>query len=667
MMNLLISRKVKVRVMKAVVPFLLIVLVCSCSATMPEKKPPQKAPDNIEQEYKTAKAAADAGDSRKAMSRMKRIIQQYPESDLADDAHLAMGRMYLHVRQSTEALAEFEAITKSSVESPLENEAYLQSAQILMKLSRFDEAEQALSNAGRRLSLTPEQSAEAGKLQYEVLIARNKTLEALELLVSLSEQSTQPASRERYRAMAQEIMESKLSEEELETVGDRRSFAFLRAPAKFRHALLLAEQRQLPKARRLLSEAADLSPGTELAERATSLIVQIDARNRVDPKTIGVVLPLSGKQATIGYKALRGIQLGLGVYGKSPSSFRLAVIDSEGNPDAARRAIERLVTEDNAIAIIGGLLSKTASAEATKAQEYGVPAIMLSQKAGVTEAGDAVFRNALTSQMQVQRLVDVAMAKLGFKSFAILFPNDAYGTEYANLFWDEVKARGGQIAAAQPYDPKETDFRGHIQRLVGNFYLEDRAEEYRLRLKAWQEKNPRRSARQAPPSIEEILPPIIDFDAVFIPDSVRAVGQIAPMLAYNDINRIRLLGTNLWNSPNLVNRGQKFVENAVFVDGFLNTDPTFLNSEFHANFKTTFGEDPGLMEMQGYDSALILRQLVAGGASTRTSLQQRMSSLQNFPGALGPLSVTPEREIRRPVTMLTIKDGKITQFEPNQK
>lgn len=653
--------------MKSIVPFLLTVLVCSCSATVPPKKAPEKAPPNMEQEFRAAKAAADSGDSRKAMPRLKKIVQQYPESDLADDAHLLMGNMYYSSQQYAEALSSYEAILKGTVESPLEIEANLRSARTLLKLSRSSDAEKVLDRVARRSDLSADQTLEFNRLRYETYVAENRNLEALGVLVSLSEKHPQSSEREKLRAQAQEIMETKLSENDLREVGDESSFGFLRAPAKYRYALMMADQKNYSKARSLLGDVTTLVPGTELAERANSLIQQIDARNKVDSKTIGVVLPLSGKQAAIGYKALRGVQLGLGVYGKSHSNFRLAVIDSEGNPDVARKAIERLVTEDNVIAVIGGLLSKTASAEATKAQEFGVPAIMLSQKAGVTQAGDVVFRNALTSQMQVQHLVETAMGKLGYKNFAIMYPNDAYGVEYANLFWDEVKARGGSITAAQPYDPKETDVRGHVQRLVGTFYLEDRADEYRVRLRAWQEKNPRRSTRQAPPSMEEILSPVIDFDAIFIPDSARAVGQIAPMLAYNDVNKIRLLGTNIWNSPTLVQRGQKFVENSIFTDGFLSSDRAFQTSDFFTNFKSTFDEEPGLTEMQAYDSALILRQLIASGESSRPGLQKRMASLQNFPGAVGPLTVTSDREIRRPVTTLTIKDGKIGPFETPQQ
>lgn len=651
--------------MKTFLPILLAILVCSCSATLPPKKVPQKAPVNVEQELKSAKASFDSGDTKKALARLNRIVKQYPDSDVADDAHFLMGNIYYSHQAYEDALKHYRSITNGEFQSPLETEANIRSVRTLLRLSNADEAEQVLKHADQ-WSASEEQAFELDRLRYEVYSALNKHLESLQPVVALGEKHPLPNEREKFRALAQEILESKLSFDDLREVARNDSYGFLQPQARYRYALLLADQRQFSRARDVLASVAETSGGTELGERARTLIQQIDARNRVDSKTIGVVLPLSGKQSGIGYKALRGIQLGLGIYGQNPSKFRLAIVDSEGNPDGARRAIEKLVLEDHVVGIIGGLLSRTVTAEASKAQEFGVPTIMLSQKAGITQSGDSIFRNALTSQMQVQYLVDIAMGQLGYKNFAVIFPNDAYGVEYSNLFWDEVKARGGTIVGAQPYDPKETDFRGHIQRLVGLFYSEDRAEEYRLRTKAWMEKNQKRSSRKAAPSIEEILPPIVDFDAIFIPDSARAVGQIAPMLAYNNVHNVRLLGTNLWNSVSLVNRGQRFVENAVFVDSFLSTDPSFQQSEFFSNFKSTFHEEPGLTELQAYDSALIMRQILASGVSSRVSLQEKMSNIKNFPGAIGTLSVTDEREFRRPLTSLTIQNGQIKAFESIQ-
>ncbi|MGZ3721793.1 MAG: penicillin-binding protein activator, partial [Bdellovibrionales bacterium] len=367
--------------------------------------------------------------------------------------------------------------------------------------------------------------------------------------------------------------------------------------------------------------------------------------------------------APVAQKTLKGLQLGLGIYGPERSQFKLAIVDSEGTPEGARHAVERLVSEDNVVAIVGSLLSKEATSVAQKAEELGVPSIALSQKSGLTEGASYVFRNSVTSEMQVRELVRLAMDQLGYKRFAILYPNDPYGVEYANIFWDEVLAHGGSISGAQPYSSAETDFRGPIRRLVGTYYVEDRKSEYEARVKEWFKKQKSLKGRNNPP--DDLLPPVVDFDAIFVPDSPKALGQIAPMLAYQNITNVRLLGTNIWNSSELSRRGGKNVENAVFVDSNITSDPNFKTSKFFLEYKKVFGEEPGLFESQGYEVGLLLRQLIANGESTRVGLAQALTNIKQYQGVSGPMSMNSQRELVRPLIPLIVKQGAIVTWNPS--
>jgi ABC-type branched-subunit amino acid transport system substrate-binding protein len=464
---------------------------------------------------------------------------------------------------------------------------------------------------------------------------------------------------EPFRIRSAEIIEGKLSADQLKQLSDNVKDPSLHAQILYRLGQISLDNKDQSSARRYFAQTISLNPNSDLGKRAQDLLEQLEAARRVEPKTVGVVLPLTGKFASVAQKTLRGVQMGLGLYGNNISSFKLAVVDSEGNPDTARKGVERLVKEDNVISIIGSVLSKTASGVASKSAELGVPDITLAQKSGVTELGPSVFRNSLTSEMQVRYLAKTAIEKLGLKRFAILFPNDQYGVEYANIFWDEVLARGGVVTSAQNYSPKETDFRFVIQRLVGTYYLEDRADEYKARLKDWSDQQGKRTAgRNTPP--DDLLPPVVDFDAIFIPDSAKTLGQVSAMLAYNSVRDVKLLGTNLWNVPGLAKRAGNSARDLVFVDSFVSSDPQFQDSNFVREYKTLFGEEPGVFEIQGYDSALMLRQLISSGNSSRESLSLALNKLQNFPGALGRISVTPEREMLRPLEALTLQNGEIT-------
>ncbi|MBO9668002.1 MAG: penicillin-binding protein activator [Bdellovibrio sp.] len=520
-------------------------------------------------------------------------------------------------------------------------------------------AKKAKGMAGMTSGKPPQQGATVQPVPS--VAAPTDPLEALKALVNQSIQAPTKQEQDVYRLRAIEDVENRLNERQLEEVAGNSDYGFLRGHAMYRLGEKSLDERDLSRAKKYFSGVIDYLPGSDLAARSQDIISQLEAARNVSSKTVGVVLPLSGKNAPVGQRALRGLEMGLGLHVPG-SGFKLAVMDSEGNPDSARRGVERLVKEDNVIAVVGSLLSKTAPAVAAKSDELGVPSIALSQRSGLTEIGPTVFRNSLTSEMQVRQLVRTAMDDMGMKKFAVLYPNDQYGVEFTNIFWDEVLARGGQITAIQTYSTKETDFRLVIQRLVGTYYGEGRQDEFNVRLKELKQSDKKRSARKD--NTETVLPPITDFDAIFIPDSAKAMGQIAAMLAFNDVRGVKLMGTNLWNTPGVAKRAGNFANNLIFVDSMAPTAQE--QSRFLAEYKNLYGETPSLIEVQAYDAGLILRQLIASGADSRESLARRLTDLKKFPGALGSLTMSSEREIERPVVSLTVEKGEIAPLRLRQ-
>lgn len=636
----------------------LFLILNSCSFA-PKKRPPQKATVTVEKLYKSAQVDIKKNRITRGRKKLKTLIEKYPHTDVTDDAYLLLGKSYYDSKNFEAAFNAYISIVNAQTISPEEAYALYRAAKSLSHLGRYDEALGLTERSMKEMKLNQASLVRIHELRYYLFTQLGDRLDALKSLIFLAKNETDKNQKDRYEIQVIDFIETQLSDEELEKVASDRDYGNYRAYAQFKAGTLNFESSDFGRANYYLEEVIDLMPNSDLAERAQNMINQIRARRIVNAKTIGVVLPLSGRHESVAYKTLRGLQLGLGIFGDNKSSFRLAVVDSEDNPDVARRAVEKLVTEDHVISVVGSLLSKTAVAVASKCNELGVPNITLSQKAGLTDIGDYVFRSALTSDMQVKALVRTAMQKYKMRKFAILYPNDAYGVEYANLFWDEVKNNGGQITAVQPYESGATSFSPAIQRLSGTFYTESRIDEYKSLLRDWFKEQKRLTSRTSPPS--DILPPVTDFDAIFIPDSIKAVGQIAPTLAYHDIKKPRLIGTNLWNSPALAARAGQYVEGALFVDGYLKSDQSFTQTEFYKNYVKTFGERPSLFEAQAYDVGLLLRKLIEEeGESSRVGLARGLVNLRSLNASLGSIDMTPKRELNRPMFTLTIDKGKIT-------
>src|SRR3989339_169785 len=171
----------------------------------------------------------------------------------------------------------------------------------------------------------------------------------------------------------------------------------------------------------------------------------------VDHYAIGCILPLSGRNAAYGNRALDAVLLAAGVFNAAKETpIRVLIEDSQSEAAVAGAAVEKLARA-GVTCILGPLGSQEAFEAAKEAQRLKIPILTLTQREGITEVGDHVFRNFLTAAMQVRTVVQYAQAELGLRRFAILYPDDPYGQEMARLFREEVRRKGGEIRKEKPY------------------------------------------------------------------------------------------------------------------------------------------------------------------------------------------------------------------------
>lgn len=479
-------------------------------------------------------------------------------------------------------------------------------------------------------------------------VSRNKVLEAI--------------NRETNISIIDRILEQPITETQIQ---------IYRSHLYFKAAQLAQKNRRLDLATQYFRALTSQYPQSPLTTKANNEIALLQASQEVDAKVIGAILPLTGKNSNIGQHALNSIRLGLGL-NRPNSNFRLAIFDSQSVAESVADGVDKLVRDDKVVAIIGGLSSKEALNAAQRADHLGVPFIGLSQKAGLTSVGDYVFRNSLTAEMQVDRLVQFAVEKLNAKRFAVLYPNDAYGVEFANIYWDHVLARGGKITAAQTYDPKENDFTVAIQKMVGTYYIEARQEEYDLRLKEIaQEKKDKLDKAKKPKLVssrahevqENVLQPIVDFDVLFIPDTGKTLGQVMAFMKVNDVLQTTYLGTNIWNSPDLVKRAGVQHNSIFFVDAVDVNDASVRETPFFKEYVASYGEEPALIEVQVYESAKILKDLLSSGASGRESLASKLRILGRVPGVNSELRMSNNRELERSLHVLSLETGLIKKVD----
>ena len=426
-----------------------------------------------------------------------------------------------------------------------------------------------------------------------------------------------------------------------------------------------AEKEEYDDAEKILSQFIERFPGHENALKAQRLIEEIRKKGVYSKYTIGCLLPLSGPYESFGRRALKGIELAMNQFcsqGIQPA-VKLIIKDTESDADKAAAAVKELFDEHVA-AIIGPIF--TAESAALAAQDKSIPIITITQKNNITDIGDYVFRNFFTPMMQVHALVSYVIEELGLGSFAILYPDDNYGTTFMNLFWDEVTAYGGKVVGVESYNVEHTDFADPIKKLVGLYYevpedlktmdilIEDEETGKADDISKDAEENKEKQEPEA----------IVDFDAVFIPDAPERAGLIIPQLAFYDVKDVYLLGTNLWHCDSLIKMARRYVQNAIMPDVFFAESSSKQVNDFVAVFEQTFKEKPEFIEAVAYDSAMILFQIVSRpDIRYRSSIKSALINLNNFQGVTGLTSFDSNGEIKKRLYLLRIKGKKFVELE----
>jgi len=594
------------------------------------------APDAIERRYKSALDEYKRGALDDATRHFQDFIVQHPRTSLTDDALYFLGDIYFHREEYRVAAIQFERLLNYFPSSPHLQEAQWSLANSYYKIGAYKDA---LRIARQLLSAVEDRPLWRGQLLIffgECHAALGDPMAALSWYVR-ARREVPPALREEVRGKILTLLDQDLPPDKYREIEIVYPSTFIALYARYRLAQWYFRKGKVEEAEDLLRDTMKEAAGEAFYPLLEDLWreIQIGARKEI---VLGCILPLQGKAKAFGTKALHGIQLAIGAFQPQEDSFRVRLIiwDSQGDPARAREGVRVLAGENHVIAIIGPLHSHTALAAAEEAEKQRVPLITLSSLQGIAQKGNYIFQNSITNASQVKTLVTYAYKDLGIRTYAILYPRSAYGLTFRRLFQQEVERWKGEVVAVASYADDQTDFGDVIKGMV---------------------------TYEPPEEPKEKPKPIINFEAIFVPDDFKKLNLVIPQLAYYDITKVQLLGTNGWDSPELIRNSAKFVEGAVFVDGFFKDSPFSVVRSFVMDFEDTFHFSPTLLEALSFDTTkLILRTIGNRGLFTRDALL----SFKGYAGVTGFTGFTANGEGMRDLFLLTVSGGRIRQILPGE-
>lgn len=338
---------------------------------------------------------------------------------------------------------------------------------------------------------------------------------------------------------------------------------------------------------------SEYSASEEVSKFVKEFEFRLENSGKISVNNIGLVLPLTGEKANFGQKALSGIDTGLKILGLG-ENVKIHTKDSIDSPAQAAQSVLELIREEKVSLIIGGLFPESARAEYLEARKYGVLYISLSQiNLPKEEKNHHLIEVQGSIESQVEALLSENMIKKFGSRLGVIFPDNEAGKSYVDEIWRKASQKNLQITSVASFPKNTHDYRDTAQLFLGLKYPRERAEELRILDDVY-------SLEKTTIRRVQTLPPVLDFDWVFVATYPHEATQLIPTLGYYDANRIKIIGGPSWTSKSIV-KEQKNLGTLYFVGD----DPKDINQEMLTKFQEIYGKPAGLIELLALDAIKI--------------------------------------------------------------
>lgn len=281
--------------------------------------------------------------------------------------------------------------------------------------------------------------------------------------------------------------------------------------------------------------------------------------------------------------------------------------------------------------LLGSLKMRSVDWVAHYLNQYQVVFIDLGQKSGLFKKSPFFIQAGLSLETQIMALLKIARESLGLKKMVLLFANDGYGVEVANVVWDVWEFLKGDLDVVMGYDPKESDF----QELAAILAKKDPPHLIRRQSEAKEIRQ--ELIRKGAKSLKELkslkdeflLPAQFDFDAIFIADGPRNGIKVLSALAYYGIKKVSVFVPNSWygdylSQKNVGTSWEGRIHMVVTYHDlmrFSDASGRSIYSEFFARYQ----HEPTFIHYLTFDVAQWLRYvLIHKAVQTRLELQEAL-------------------------------------------
>lgn len=335
---------------------------------------------------------------------------------------------------------------------------------------------------------------------------------------------------------------------------------------------------------------------------------------------IGSYSSNTGATATFGVFQLRGTEMAIneinaagGINGKKIKHINY---DNKSDADETLAVVNRLISQDKVVAILGEATSGRSKIGAQVAQQHKVP--MLSSSAtnpDVTKVGNYIFRACFIDPFQGMVMAKFMTENLKLKKAAILrdIKND-YSVGLSDIFADKLKAAGGEIITDISYQEGDIDFKSQLTAIKAK-------------------------------NVEAIFVPGYYNEVALIAKQAKELGMTMP-----------LLGGDGWSSPKLYEIAKEAINGNYFSNHYTteSKDPKTVN--FVKAFKEKYNEDADVMAALAYDAVYLMAEAIKNSKEiTSENIRNELSKIKDFHGVTGQMSMDENRNAVKSAVVVQVQ------------
>ena len=186
------------------------------------------------------------------------------------------------------------------------------------------------------------------------------------------------------------------------------------------------------------------------------------------PFKIGLILPMTGQQASTGKQEEAAVKLWVAQNGSTVAGRKVEVIlkDDGGVPDATKRIAQELIVNDKVDVLLGFGITPSAFATAPIATQSKTPMVVsAAATSAITERSPYIVRTSFTLPQVTVPIADWA-AKHGIKK-AVTFVSDyGPGLDAEKFFKSQFTLNGGQVIEEIRTPLRAPDFAPFLQKVA---------------------------------------------------------------------------------------------------------------------------------------------------------------------------------------------------------